>query len=139
MFNDSCAITQISLDKGISDLAETAKAKNLPISQVFPNTYSFGKKLGLSDAESARFATQKITMPFSKFQTVSYMKSIVSPPEKSAFTNVLANTNLPIDDNSYKEFLWSWKRFQCRNLLDLSAVYVCADTAQLGILNAQII
>ena len=139
VLNDSCAITQISLDKGVSDLAETAKAKNIPISQIFPNTYSFAKKLGLSDAESARFATQKITMPFSKFRTVSDMKNIVSPPDKSAFTNDLANTNLPIDDNSYKEFVWSWKRFQCRNLLDLSAVYICADTAQLGIFNAQII
>ena len=127
-FMDFTLLVPSSLSGLVSDLEYTTKAENSTIPQNFKHTFAFGRRLGLSVKDAETFSTQQISMPFALFQnSASFMQSITQPPEKKWFRSDLTNTGLEVGEAEFQSFRWSWRVFNCQNLLHLCAIYIAAD------------
>ena len=121
-----------SLDELTNDALDYCTQTHTPIENVFKNTYSFAKELGLTHNDCIKYCSAKIWMPFELLRSIDYMKSIVNIPDRHLFQNRLSNSGQIPSEEQHKRFSWLWNTFGCENLLDAIAAYVACDTLYLS-------
>ena len=130
-FHDSVQVLTAPLSGLVEDLATTARATQTPLHRAFAHTHAFAVSLGLKPEEADRFVTAKLNMPWQEFTSASNLQNVKAIPKREVFVSELSNTNTTIDEDAYKDFVWTWKIFKCNNLLDLANIYVATDASQL--------
>jgi hypothetical protein len=129
VFQDSFAHLTFSMGTLVDDLVTYAGAQKLDLQIILPNTFSLmTKQLSYTVDQFYITAQSKLAMPFSKIDSIAYLKeTMVLPPIEHFNSQLRADFRLP--DNDYSALQEIWTSLDISNLYQLFALYLKVNIA----------
>ena len=130
VLTDSLSIIGYPIARMVQDLQDTAKKLLIPTKTMFPSVYAFLESLGLNQQSQELIASTKLSFPFEKIKSFSYLKECTVIPPIEDFSSLLRDTTTGIT-SEYENFGKVWRALNAKNMLDMFHVYIGRHTKKL--------
>ena len=127
-FLDSYNHIAFPLDTIVRDLNECSIVQNIPLNEIFKNTYRMVQNEGYSEGDFNFLVSQKMKMPFERVSGFRYLIETKDVPPKSHFRSRLNFNDEPISTSEYDTFCEAWRKLRINNLYELFNIYLKLDT-----------
>ena len=103
----------------------------IAFNKISKSVYKYLEGLGFEEETIKLITTSKISMPFERIDSMSYLTDMTDPPPRSHFSSVLKSEEI-ISIEKYQQFLEIWRRLNVTSLFQLFSLYLCLDSLYLG-------